>query len=450
VAPEYQVALCNELGMDLHLQLPHRTNDLAESDWLRHVERTLRTVRDGSPGIPGVHGGRRFAGLDPALTVTVELSNEIWNPAFPVNAWMNAEAVRKGIPFRQEVASQIQLLFDAAASVFAGPDARRLRTFVGGFAGDPGYLAGVLSFLRPGTRIDAVGPAAYLGPRRADIDAWLAGSSASACPNCPTPDELIATADATVDALRPLLLRHRDVARAWLNPDGSRPALELYEGGLNLKSIGQPWAAAARAVQQDARLFELFTERYVPMLVQTDVELIHWYSFMTDQDSRSVDAFGLWNDMDQPLTLPVVKPYAHEGAPKAAVVCLGPPLPSTCRSASAAARTAPGNPSSYSASPPVLGGFLHARVDLTGSGNDTAYVIVSLSSVSVPLPSGQTLLASPDDATFLGPRAGPIATWSARVPNDPRLAGVHLATQAVQLGGGSVNHTNAMDLVLGR
>src|SRR5262249_18295131 len=113
VAPDYQVALCNELGMNLHLQLPHRTNALPEADWLRFVESQLRIVRDGSPAVVGINGGRPFAGLDPSLTVTLELSNEIWNSAFPVNAWMHGEAARKGISFADQVASQVQLLFDA-------------------------------------------------------------------------------------------------------------------------------------------------------------------------------------------------------------------------------------------------------------------------------------------------------------------------------------------------
>jgi hypothetical protein len=450
VASEYQVALCNQLGMDLHFQLPHRTNDLSEADYLRFIERELRIIRDGSPAIPGIHGGRPFAGLHPSLTVTVELSNEIWNPDFPVNDWMDAEARRKGIRFREQVASQIQLLFDVAEGVFAGPDARRLRTFVGAAMGNPDYVAGVLSSLRPGTRVDALGPAAYLGPRRSDLDAWLAGSSSRSCPNCPTPDDLLATAEAAVHQLHPLLVRHRNIARGWLNPDGSHPALELYEVGVDLKSGGQPWAAAARAVQTDARLFGVLADRFVPMLIRSDVELIHWYSFMTDQDSTSLDAFGLWNDMDQALTLPVVKPYAHEGAPKAAVVCMGPPLTGNCRSASAVSRTAAGNASSFSASPPVIGGLLQARVDLSGSGNRAAYVIVSLSPVSVPLHSGQTLLVSLDNADFLVPRTGPIAVWDVPVPNDPRLAGARVTTQAVEIGGTGVRFTNAMDLVLGR
>src|SRR6185503_14272143 len=163
VATEYQVALCNALGMNLHFQLPHRTSALAEGDYVAFLTRQLVAIRDGSPGIPGLFGGRAFTGLDPSLTLTVELSNEIWNSAFPVNAWMSAEAGRKGISFREQVAGQIQLLFDVAEGVFAGgvfpgQNAPHLRTYVAGFAADPSYLAGVLSHLRPGTHVDAVGP----------------------------------------------------------------------------------------------------------------------------------------------------------------------------------------------------------------------------------------------------------------------------------------------------
>lgn len=451
VAVEYQVALCNALGMNLQLQLPHRTNDLSQGEYARFLEEQLRIVRDGSPGIPGLFGGRPFPGLDPRLTVTVELSNEIWNSIFPVNAWMNAEAVRQGIPFTQQVASQIQLLFDTADAVFRGPDARRLRKFVGAFVGDPGYLRRVLSYLRPGTHVHAVGPAAYLGPRQPDVDAWLAGASAGACPNCPDPTRLIDAARTTVERLRPLLAQHRTLAQGWLNPDGSHPAFELYEGGLNLKSAARPWAAAARAVQRDPRLFDLFVEDYVPMLVDEGVELVNWYSFMSDQDSPSVDAFGIWNDMEQTLELPVQEPHVDEGAPKAAVVLLGPPLADTCPRASAVARHAPSNFPSFTATPPVLGRTFRARVDLTLSGDELCSVVASLQPTSIVLPSGQTLLSSPSQATFLPARPGPIATWEVRIPNDPGLAGLVLTTQAFLFGGApGVNLSNAMDLTFGR
>jgi hypothetical protein len=449
VAPEYQVAFCNELGLNLHFQVPHRTNDLAASDYLAFVSDALVRIRDGSPGIPGLFGGRPFAGLRPDLTVTLELSNEIWNSGFPVNAWMNAEATRKGLTFAQQVAGEIQLVFDAARAVFAGPDEPRLRTFVGGFGADPGHLRRVLAALRAGTRIDAVGPAAYLGPRRADMDAWLAGSTSSSCPNCPDEDGLIATLERIVDVLRPQLEQHRNIASSWSNPDGSHPALELYETGINLKSIGQPWAATARAIQDDPRLFTILSERLVPMLVEEGVSLANWYSFMTDQDSTLVDAYGLWNDMNQVLSQPVTRPYVHEGVPKAAAILLGPPLAGSCPPATVALRSPPTNADTLRASPAHLGGRLELRVDLTQSANPTAFVMHSLTPASVRLSTGQVLLVSFDDADFLPLRGGPIASWSEPVPNDPRIAGVRVSLQAIEVGGPTPVLTNAVDVVLG-
>lgn len=451
VAPEYQVALCNALGMNLHIQLPHRTSDLSESDYVLFLERELRVVRDGAPAVPGVNGGRPFAPLDPSLTVTVELSNEIWNSLFPVNAWMNAEAARRGLSLSQQIASQIQLVFGVAEGVFSGAERARLRTFVGGFSADPGFLRRVLASLAPGTRIDALGPAAYLGPRRPDMDAWLTGATSTSCPNCPSPDELLATAEAAIVALRPLLAEHRNLADRWNNPDGSHPALELYEGGLNLKATFKPWAAAARALQTDARLFDLLSDDLVPMLIDEGVDLINWYSFMSDQDSTLVDAYGFWNDMEQSLTLPVVKPYVHQGAPKAAFVCFGPPLQSSCARASATLRTAPGNVGVYSTTAPVLGTTLHAEVDLSASGNQSAFVVASLAPIQVQLPWGQTIFSPLDSPDFLPLMNGPIARWKVPIPNDPRLAGIKITTQAFLIGGTSpANLSNAVDLVFGR
>lgn len=449
VAPEFQVALCNEIGMNLHFQLPHRTDDLSEAEYVRFLTRQLSVIREGSPSTPGF--GRTFAGLDPSLSVTVELSNEIWNSIFPVNGWMNAQAVQKGIPFTAQVASQIQLLFDVADTVFTGPDAPRLRKYVAGFAADPGYVRRVLAGLRPGTHIDALGPAAYLGPRRQDMDAWLVGSSATACPNCPDAGALIATADAAIEVLRPLLGEHRAVARTWNNPDGSHPALELYEGGLNLKSIGRPWAAAARAVQTDPRLFDLLVDHYVPMLVDEEVALLNWYSFMSDQDSTLVDAFGIWNDMNQTIELPVVSPVRDRSVPKAAVVCMGPPLADACPLATATLRTAPGNALSFTATPPVLGRTLRAEVDPTVTGNTSAILVFSLSPASIALASGQTVLASLTGGNFLEVRNGPLASWNVPIPNDWGLAGIPFTAQAFHLGGGPpVNLSNAVDFVFGR
>lgn len=451
IAPELQVALCNRLGLNLHYQVPHRTDDLTPGEYVRFLIETLRVIRDGAPGVPGLAGGRDFEPLRADLTVTLELSNEIWNGIFPVNAWMNARAAAEGVTFAQKVAEEIQLVLDVAAAVFDGADAARLRTYVGGFAADPGYLRRVLSFLRPGTRVDAVGCAAYLGPRRAEMDAWLVGAGGGACPNCPDAAGLLASARNAVDTLRPLLREHRALADSWTNPDGSHPALVLYEGGLNLKSAGEPWAAAARELQTWPELYELFQGRYFPMLAQEGVELVNWYSFMSDQDAPTVDAYGAWNDLGQTIKLPVAGPYRDEGAPKAAALCFGPPLASHCARATATVRSAPGNVPSYTASLPVLGQVFQAEVQTWMTGSDSAFVAGSLLSLSVPLPRGQTLLTGLGQAQFLPPERGPVSHWELCLPNDPALAGLALATQAFHLGGpNGIDLSNAIDLVFGR
>ena len=451
IAPELQVALCNRLGLNLHYQVPHRTDDLTSGEYVRFLIETLRVIRDGAPGVPGLLGGRDFEPLRADLTVTLELSNEIWNGIFPVNAWMNARAAAEGITFAQKVAEEIQVVLDVAAAVFDGADAARLRTYVGGFAADPGYLRRVLSFLRPGTRVDGVGCAAYLGPRRAEMDAWLVGASGGSCPNCPDAAGLLDSARNAVDTLRPLLREHAAIAASWTNPDGSRPALVLYEGGLNLKSAGEPWAEEARKLQTWPELYELFQGRYFPMLAQEGVELVNWYSFMSDQDAPTVDAYGAWNDVAQTIKLPVAGPYRDEGAPKAAALCFGPPLRASCVRASATTRTAPGNVNSYTASVPVLGSVFHAEVQVWMTGSDSAFVAGSLLSTSIPLPRGQTLLTGIGQASFLAPERGPIAHWELCLPNDPALAGIALATQAFHLGGpNGIDLSNAIDLVFGR
>jgi hypothetical protein len=180
------------------------------------------------------------------------------------------------------------------------------------------------------------------------------------------------------------------------------------------------------------------------------VSLVNWYSFMTDQDTPNVDSFGFFNDMGESVSEPVTRPYVHEGAPKAAVMLLGPPLAAGCPLAQATFRTAPGNVSSYSATPPVLGCVFTATVDLTTTGNDAAFVVASLLPTSKPLPSGQHVLSSFDGAEFLHTRAGPVATWNVPIANDPALIGIQIATQAFHIGGGAVRLSNAMDLTFGR
>ncbi len=451
MCPEYQVAFCNALGANLHFQVPHRTDDMSVADYAAFLRQQLLAVRDGSPAVPGLNGGRAFAGLDPSLTVTLELSNEIWNAGFPVHHWMKAEAARNGITFHQQIAREIELVFDLADTVFTGVHAARLRRYVGGFQPDPSYLEQLLRELRPDLQIDAAGPAIYFGPRRADVQRWMSGASSSSCPNCPTPEEVLASARLFIPTLREDLDRHRRLLESWTNPDGSHPAFVLYEAGPSFRSGFQPWAGAAKAAQLLPGMFDALVQDLVPLLVEEGVDLVHWYSFMTDQDPQGLDPFGMWNDMGQELGLPVAEPYLDEGAPKAAAICLGPPLDPACASASAFSRSAGTNLGCYAIRRPILGRRVQASVDLRASGNAAAVVMAALAPAQVALDGGQFLLIAPASASFLPERAGPLAAWALSVPNDPALAGLRLSTQALCFGGGNPpTFSNAMDLVFGR
>jgi hypothetical protein len=299
--------------------------------YLAYVLDLLVRVRDGSPAVPGINGGQPFAGLRPDLKVVLELSNEIWNPGFPVYWWMMDQADRKGITFYEQVAGQIELVFFLANQVFSGPHAARLETYVGGMLGMDVYLQGVLSALRPTTHVDSAGCAAYFGPRPSVINNWLIGydSVSGACPNCPMPFQVLNAAQASISEVRQKLRLNKLVADLWVNPDGSRPRFAVYEAGQSFVAGFQPWADAANAAQVLPRMYDIYTQHLVPMLIQEDVTLVNWYSFMTDQElqgANGIGPFGIWDNMSQQITLPVPAVYVDEGAPKAAAIYRGPPL----------------------------------------------------------------------------------------------------------------------------
>ncbi|MEW6072361.1 MAG: hypothetical protein AB1726_07135 [Planctomycetota bacterium] len=330
MCPEFVVAFCNATHTNLHFPVPHRTDDMSEADYAAFLTDTLTRIRDGSPGVPGLNGGRPFAGLDPHLTLTLELSNEIWNSGFPQHWWMQRQAKAKGISLHAQIASQIELVFGVADAVFRGEDAGRLRRFVGAFIADPTFAGQILRSLPKGFEVDSIGPATYFSPRHTVIRGWMQGASRETgeCPNCPTVEEVIAASRDRIADLRRLLRAHRELADRYTNPDGSHPALEIYEGGQGIVAGFQPWVGPANLAQRHPRMYDAYVHDLVPMLIEEGVAVVNWFCFMTDQNpigGGGIGPFGIWNDMNQTITLPVPEEYRDEGAPKAAALCQGPP-----------------------------------------------------------------------------------------------------------------------------
>lgn len=328
VCPEFQVALCNELGSDLHFLVPHQADPISDEDYELFLRDQLLRIRDGSPAVPGVNGGQPFAGLHPSARLTLEYSNEIWNANFPVRNWLKVRAQANGLTFPQQAANEIARVFAIARDVFAGQDANRLRCYVGGTRADGTFLQDVLDGLPPGFRVDAVGPAGYFAPSPAQVQAWLQGATTELCPNCPSPVEVIDAARETIPILALQLREHRQIANTYANPDGSHPALELYEAGQSFVPGFQPWGPAAIQAQVLPEMYYAYVDELVPTFVAEGVDAVMWYSFLSDNQSYGGVAgpFGHWDNMDQTITLPVPDVYVDEGAPKAAAVYRGPPL----------------------------------------------------------------------------------------------------------------------------
>jgi len=325
VCPEFQAAFANELDCGLHFQVPHRTEDLSRARYELYLRDVFERLRDGAPAVEGVQGGRVLSGLEPDLPLTLELSNELWNSVFPAQRWMVSEAARRGQTVHETIAEELLLVWRVADEVFGGT--RRVRRYVGGWMAEPDFARRILEALPRGTRVDALGCAAYVRPTPETIEVWNRGAGGGSCPNCPTPEGVLAAAWDSLPRLRAGLRAHRALADGWINPDGTHPALELYECGQSFDALGAPWGVAARAAQTLPGMYTLLVNGLIPLLVDEGVELASWYSFMTDQSpSGGVSVgFGLWNDMHQTITLPVPDVYLDEGAPKAAAVYRGPP-----------------------------------------------------------------------------------------------------------------------------
>jgi len=324
MCPEFQVAFCNRVGANLHYPVPHRTDQMSPEDYELYLRDLFTRIRDGSPAVAPINRGLPFEGLRADLDLTLELSNEIWNGGFPANRWFQKQATTLGISLHEAVARELLFVWRIADEVFVE---RKVRRFVGAFTAEPGFVRRILEALPAGTRVDALGSSCYFRPRQASIDAWLSGAVGTVCPNCPSAEQVIEAARLSIDELRPLLRGHRAVADSYTNPDGSHPRLELYETGQSFGAGSDPWAAAARDAQVHPNMYYALVDGLIPMLVEENVDVASWYSFMTDQDPTFGVGigFGIWNDMAQTITLPVPEPYLDEGAPKAAAVYRGPP-----------------------------------------------------------------------------------------------------------------------------
>jgi len=113
-------------------------------------------------------------------------------------------------------------------------------------------------------------------------------------------------------------------------------------------------------------------------------------------------------------------------------------------------RTGGSNPHSYTATTPSLGDDWTAMVDVGLTGHASALVVVYSSRANLTLNGGQVLLVFGSRLASLGPKAGPVATWTVALPGDCSLFGVKAYTQACHVGGVTpFALSNSQDITLG-
>ena len=93
---------------------------------------------------------------------------------------------------------------------------------------------------------------------------------------------------------------------------------------------------------------------------------------------------------------------------------------------------------------PAIGRPYGASVGL--GSHRIALVLASLAPAEITMPGGQVVLVAPNEVISVTPTMGTIRRW---IPDDPVTVGREIHTQAVLLGGGGVELTNAVDLRFG-
>jgi hypothetical protein len=109
VAWEYVVALANQAGKDIWINLPHQATD----DYVTKLAQLLRYGSDGVNPYTSPQASPVFPPLAPGLKVYVEWSNELWNGGFGQSTWLGTQADAA------VAASDADLLFDGNTNHYA-------------------------------------------------------------------------------------------------------------------------------------------------------------------------------------------------------------------------------------------------------------------------------------------------------------------------------------------
>lgn len=273
MSPEYLIELANELNADPWFNMPH----MADDDYVRNFATMVRDT------------------IDPARTIYVEWSNEVWNwaPGFESHYWVRAQAEAEGVPLEEVVARETLRDFDIWSEVFAGQEDRLVRV-VGGFVAAPGNYGFNNNVLRRmNGHFDALAIAPYISPPLTIRNGYTEQT---------TVDQVLDDTEANIAPVANLVRQNAALLSQYEAQLGRDLQLLDYEGGTHLDDRS---AALYQRAFFDAavspRMYDIMTE-YLHAMADAGVDLHLHYKFTDRHNPRLLNMdFGTLNRMDQPL-----------------------------------------------------------------------------------------------------------------------------------------------------
>jgi hypothetical protein len=267
VAIEYMIELCNTLGSDPWLCVPH----LASDDYIRQMATLVKSK------------------LNKDRVVYLEYSNEVWNDAFVQGQWALQQANAQGISRAYFYADKARNVFRIWQDVW-GADKGRIIRVAAGHEAVPWTATQIATRLNG--EFDAISCAAYFYPL--DADAATLNSSTTGSDICKMLLKQINTEGIG------LLKQHKALANQWATTTGRPIQFLAYEGGQHLyTNTDLPWGQAGVNAQYDP----LMATCYQTML--DACKAMDMRVFMAYNSVMNTTKWGAWGAMewqDQPIS----------------------------------------------------------------------------------------------------------------------------------------------------
>ena len=257
MAIELQVSAANAVRAPLWWCAPVRFS-ASPADYAAKMTEMLTVIRDQAERTP-----------------VLEYGNELWNAMFPAHSWL--QTITPNSRWQDAAAIEIAHFWRIADQVFGS---KPYIKFVGADRENPPTLERILSQLPE--MPEYAGPAAYVGPLKADKIAWEASGAV------PTQDQLRASCFSRLPQVEGKLAEHKTICQRH------GVGMAVYEAGQSFIASGKPWRRAAIIAQRELWMGDLYRELRAS-INHAGVDYANYYSLATDQEpsDQRTDVFGL-------------------------------------------------------------------------------------------------------------------------------------------------------------